>query len=112
MGKNYVFGKCTYVVDYFNMAEVPFTISCFTAEKDLSDLKLPRNNSKSDIEVVSDILHIHNVVVLPKPSENCCSDLWITEKTRICEALSSIKVVWPQYIGWSVCVAAKLKQFF
>ena len=77
----------------FNMSELQFTISCFTAEKELSDLKLPTNHNKSDLEVVSDILHIHNVVLLPQPSEKCCSDLWIIEKGRICKTLSDLKVV-------------------
>ena len=73
------------------MSKEPFIISCFTAEKDYSDLNLPKRHNKSDLEIVSDILLIHDVVVLPQPSDNCCKDLWILEKKRICEALNAIK---------------------
>ena len=40
------------------MEKEPFIISCFTAEKDYSDLKLPTNHNKSDLEIVSDILQV------------------------------------------------------
>ena len=73
------------------MSKEPIIISCFTAEKDYSDLKLPTNHNKSDLEIVSDILLIHDVVVLPQPSENCCSDLWKSEKKKICGALVGLK---------------------
>ena len=73
------------------MSKEPFIISCFTAEKDYSDLNLPTNHNKSDLEIVSDILLIHDVVVLPQPSENCCSDLWKSEKKKICGALVGLK---------------------
>ena len=72
------------------MAKEPFIISCFTAENDYADLKLPLHHKKSDLEIASDILFIHNVTVLPQPSDD--KELWLAEKKRLCKSLSDIKL--------------------